>query len=315
MSGQATPHRGDVLRPLRAFAQVARLGSISRAAEALGVSQPAVSLQVQALAREHGVALLQRSGRRLVPTAAGEALLALARPLVDGIDGLGEALQVRLQAQAPEGLAVAAGSVALRRWLPRVAASWPAGTGLQVTHAGGTRALDLLRDGSVSLAVGSWLDVPGDIEFVPMLHSPARLLATASHPLADGAKAALAPADLAGHGLVLPRGRRTTRRLVDLAYGRAGVPLSVTHEAGDWPAVFDLVALGQGVTVSTALALPADVARFAILPLAEVFPARPYGIAMRRGRTPGAVAQAFIGALRATADELRPILGHPEPDA
>ena len=107
--------RADPMRPLRAFAQVARLGSVSRAAEALGISQPAVTLQLQALAREHGIELLQRSGRRLVPTEAGQALLALARPLVDGIDGLGPALQARLHAQAAGALSVATGSVVLQR--------------------------------------------------------------------------------------------------------------------------------------------------------------------------------------------------------
>ena len=164
--------RSDPLRNLRAFAQVARLGSVSRAAEALGISQPAVTLQLQALAREHGVVLLERSGRRLVPTPAGEALLALARPLVDGIDGLGAALQARLEARSPDALSIAAGGVALRRLLPRVVDAWT-GPPLRIGHAGGIAALDQLRDGSIALAVGSWLDVPGDIDFEPLLHSPA----------------------------------------------------------------------------------------------------------------------------------------------
>lgn len=297
------PSRTDALRPLRAFAQVARLGSVSRAAEALGISQPAVTLQLQALAREHGVVLLQRSGRRLVPTEAGEALLALARPLVDGIDGLGEALQARLLAGTPEALSVAAGSVALRRLLPRAVQAWPEAP-LRVVHAGGAAALDLLREGSVAVAVGSWLDVPGDIEFVPILQSPARLLVPASHPLAAVERPG--PAELDGHGLVLPAHRRTTRQLVDLAYGRAGLRLAVAREAGDWPAVMALVALGQGITIAPALAVAAhgDDARIIVRPLPEVFPARPYGFATRRGRPPGVALRPFVEALRGAADSM-----------
>lgn len=292
--------RGDPVRLLRAFAQVARLGSVSRAAEALGLSQPAVSLQLQALAREHGVVLLERSGRRLVPTAAGEALLGLARPLVDGIDGLGIALKARLQAQAPTALSVAAGSVALRRLLPPLAEGWPAAT-LSCRNAGGTAALELLRDGSVALAIGSWLDLPGDIEFLPLLHSPACLVVPASHPLARLERPA--PSDLAGHALVLPAGRRTTRQLVDLPYGRLGLPLVVGGEAGDWEAVMQLVALGQGITISNRLAVErGQDARVASRPLPDVFPARPYGIAIRRGRTPGDLARRFIDALRGAVD-------------
>lgn len=294
--------RGDLLRPLRAFAQVARFGSVSRAAESLGISQPAVTLQLQALAREHGVVLLQRSGRRLVPTDAGQALLALARPLVDGIDGLGAALQARLRAQSPDALSVATGSIALRRLLPPALHAW-AGDPVQLQHAGGGDALARLRAGDCAVAVGSWLDVPGDIEFQPLLHSPARLVVAASHPLAE--VPCPAPADLAGLGLVLPATRRTTRQLVDLAYGRAGLDLVVAREAGDWPAVLQLVALGQGITISTALAAPpGDDAALVARPLPGVFPPRPYGVAWRRGRTPGPAARQFIDALRDVAASL-----------
>jgi DNA-binding transcriptional LysR family regulator len=73
-------YKADRLKPLRAFCQTARLGSVSRAAEALYVSQPAITQQLQALERELGVRLFERSGRRLVPTREGEALYALARP-------------------------------------------------------------------------------------------------------------------------------------------------------------------------------------------------------------------------------------------
>ena len=71
-------YKGSRLKPLRAFCQVARLGSVSRAAEALYLSQPAVTLQLQALERELGVRLLERSGRRLTPTREGELLYELA---------------------------------------------------------------------------------------------------------------------------------------------------------------------------------------------------------------------------------------------
>ena len=63
-------YKGDRLKPLRAFCQTARLGSVSRAAEALYLSQPAVTLQLQALERELGVRLLERSGRRVTLTRA-----------------------------------------------------------------------------------------------------------------------------------------------------------------------------------------------------------------------------------------------------
>ena len=83
------PYKSDRLKPLRAFCQTVRLGSVSRAADALFVSQPAITLQLQALERELGVALFERSGRRLTPTREGQLLYELAQPLVESLDGLG----------------------------------------------------------------------------------------------------------------------------------------------------------------------------------------------------------------------------------
>ena len=67
-------YKGERLKPLRAFCQVARLGSVSRAAEALFLSQPAVSLQLQALERDFGTRLFERTGRRFGLTIWQRAL-------------------------------------------------------------------------------------------------------------------------------------------------------------------------------------------------------------------------------------------------
>ena len=78
-------YKADRLKPLRAFCQTARLGSVSRAAEALYVSQPAITLQLQALERELGVKLLERSGRRLVPTRDVSGLSKASLPENDAL--------------------------------------------------------------------------------------------------------------------------------------------------------------------------------------------------------------------------------------
>src|SRR5512142_2653555 len=85
-------------RQLAAFCEVVERRSFSQAAERLGVTQPAVSLQVRALEKRLGTTLLDRSGRRVAPTEAGlrlyrgaQRLLALEEQLVDeltgGVDG------------------------------------------------------------------------------------------------------------------------------------------------------------------------------------------------------------------------------------
>src|SRR3712207_5088417 len=81
-------------RQLAAFCAVVERGSFSQAAERLGVTQPAVSLQIRALEQRLGRQLLDRSGRRVEPTEAGRRLyrnaqrmLALEEQLVEEVAG------------------------------------------------------------------------------------------------------------------------------------------------------------------------------------------------------------------------------------
>src|SRR5258707_3194686 len=67
-------------RQLAAFCAVVERRSFSQAAEQLGVTQPAVSLQIRSLEKRLGLRLVDRSGRRLAPTSAGRRLHRSAHP-------------------------------------------------------------------------------------------------------------------------------------------------------------------------------------------------------------------------------------------
>src|SRR2546423_4563183 len=69
-------------RQLSAFCEVVERKSFSQAAERLGVTQPAVSLQVRALEKRLGAKLLDRSGRRVEPTEAGQRLYRAAQRML-----------------------------------------------------------------------------------------------------------------------------------------------------------------------------------------------------------------------------------------
>src|SRR5688572_6651518 len=114
------PYKSDRLKPLRAFCQTVRLGSVSRAAEALFVSQPAITLQLQALERELGVTLFERIGRRLAPSPEGQVLYELAQPLVEGIDGLDAVFRQKVSGLDVGELNIAANSSTILYLLPKI---------------------------------------------------------------------------------------------------------------------------------------------------------------------------------------------------
>ncbi len=293
-------YKGDRLKPLRAFCQTARLGSVSRAAEALYLSQPAVTQQLQALEREMGMKLFERSGRRLVPTREGEALYELARPLVEGIDALDAAFREQVRGLDAGELHVAAGSSTILYLLPRIVEAFRAAQPAvrlvlhNVTGAGG---LDLLRSDEVDLAVGSMLDVPADLDYAPVYRFDPMLIAPHGHPLAGRRELALE--DLSPYGLILPPRRLTTYRLVDLVFQKSRVPYTVALEVGGWEVIKQYVAMGLGISIVTAICLTeADRARLAAISLARYFPRRSYGVVMRKGKYLSPQARAFVDLVK-----------------
>lgn len=305
MAGSRTPaprfaYKGDRLKPLRAFCQTARLGSVSRAAEALFVSQPAVTQQLQALERELGVRLFERSGRRLVPTREGETLYELARPLVEGIDGLDGVFRERLRGLDAGELHVAAGSSTILYLLPRIVEAFRTAqpeVRLILHNVTGAGGLDLLRSDEVDLAVGSMLDVPADLDYAPVYRFDPMLIAPPGHPLAT--KRELALADLSPYGLILPPQRLTTYRLVDLVFQQHRVPYAVALEVGGWEVIKQYVAMGLGISIVTSICLTdADRERLAARSLARWFPMRSYGVVMRKGKYLSPQARAFVDLIK-----------------
>lgn len=301
MSSKASPsprfaYKADRLKPLRAFCQTARLGSVSRAAEALYVSQPAISLQLQALERDLGVRLLERNGRRLSPTREGEMLYELARPLVEGIDGLGTAFRERMRGLDAGSLDVAAGSSTILYLLPTIVEAFRAASPdvhLSLHNVTGESGLDLLRSDAVDLAVGSMLDVPNDLDYAPIYRFEPMLITPPDHPLAH--KRDLKLEDLSPFGLILPPKRLTTYRLVDLVFQRNRVPYTVALEVGGWEVIKQYVAMGMGISIVTSICLgDADRQRLAARSLAEYFPARSYGVVVRKGKYLSPQARAFV---------------------
>lgn len=293
-------YKGSRLKPLQAFCQVARLGSVSRAAEALHLSQPAVSLQLKALEAHYGLPLLERVGRRLSLTPAGQSLYDLARPLVEGFDGLDEAF--RAGRGGPEGgeLHLAAGSSTLLHLLPEPLStlrSLRPEVRIHLHNVTGQAGLAKLRADEVELAVGAMWEVPSDIDYAPLQRFDAMLITAPDHPLASRARIGLE--DLAPHGLILPPRQLSTWRMVSTAFEQRRLACKVVIEVGGWEIIKQYVALGMGIAVVSALCLTdADRPRLATRSLREFFPSRTYGVLVRKGRSLSPPARAFVDLLK-----------------
>ena len=290
------PYKSDRLKPLRAFCQTVRLGSVSRASEALYVSQPAITLQLQALERELGVGLFERSGRRLTPTREGQLLYELAQPLVENLDGLAGSFREKVRGLDAGELNIAANSSTILYLLPKIVEHFRAqhpDVRLTLHNAASADGTDLLRSDAVDLAVGSMLDLPADLSYAPVYRFEPLLIAPPDHPLIR--QRTLKLEDLSPYGLILPPKRLVTYRLVDLVFQQNRVPYTVALEVGGWEVIKQYVAMGMGISIITSICLTdADRGRLAARSLSAWFPTRSYGVVVRKGKYLSPQARAFI---------------------
>ncbi|MFI0898761.1 LysR family transcriptional regulator [Streptomyces sp. NPDC020983] len=255
-------------RHLRVLRAVARGGSFSAAARALGCTQPAVSQQMKALELAAGTPLLVRGPREMRLTQAGEALVRHADGILAGLTAAEEEIaaiaglragRVRL-ASFPSGTAtLVPGAVAEMR------AAHP-GTEISLVEAEPPRSVEMLRAGDCDIALAfRYADLPtpaeeswDDLVVRPLLGDPLVCVVPPGHRLADTAAQARL-AELAGERWIAgcPRCRG---HLVELCE-RAGFTPRIDFATDDYPAVVGLVAAGLGVTVLPRLALESVRAR------------------------------------------------------
>jgi len=293
-------YKGNRLKQLRAFVYTTRLGTLSRAAEALFLSQPSISLQIKALERELGTVLLERTRRRVTLTDAGEALYEMARPLVEGFEGLDREFHTKTRGAQAGKLTVAAGSSTIQYLLPELVKAYreryPT-VHLQLANVTGKDGLALLRADEADIAIGSMLDVPNDIAWAPVYHYDPMLIMPPDHPLA--ARDDIRLEDLSPYGLILPPQRLTTFRLVDMVFQQRRVPYTVAIEVGGWDVIKQYVAMGLGISIVTGICITdADRERLAVRNLRRYFPQRSYGVVMRKGKFLSPEARAFIDLIR-----------------
>ncbi len=287
-------YKHNRLQQLRGFCYAVQTGSISKAAERMFLSQPSVSLQIQALERELSVTLFERRGPRIRLTPEGQVLYELALPLLEGLDTLPETFAARRGNLETGDLNIAAGESTILYLLPDIvhnfAEQYP-GIGVRFYNVPGREGLTLLREDTVDFAVGSFRDVPDDISYQPTCSFDQYLISALDHPLAQRKQVDLK--DISPYQFILPPRHLNTLSMVELAFQQQGLSLTVRLEAGGWEIIKRYVAMGMGISIVSGICLRDD-DKLAKFSLGNYFPRRTYGVVMRRGKFLSPQAKRFI---------------------
>lgn len=235
------------LRHMRIFGEVYRTGSVTRAAESLHMTQPAVTRAVQELEQHYGVRLFERMYRRLTPTEAAQRLYPQAVYLLDTFDRMERELQGwDAHGTVRVGATVTLGSTLLPTLAKAFAAQYPDIT-LQVQVANGRTLADALCDNRLDLALLE-NGVP-----VPELHSEPlgedRLCAVMAPDGALAGEGELTLEQLAGQPLLVRERGSTARAVLESAFTQHGLTLHPAWESVSADALVQAAAKGLGVAV------------------------------------------------------------------
>jgi DNA-binding transcriptional LysR family regulator len=282
---------------LRGFCYAATMGSISKAAAHIRLSQPAVSQQIRQLEEEFAVTLFIRRGASIHLTPDGELLLKMVKPLVEKLEHLDKEFHHQ-RAEVEEGyVEVAGGGSTILYVLPRYVEQFRQlhpKVEVRLHNVTGIEGLAQLRAGLVDFAVGPMIDAPDDLEFHPMFSYEPVVITCLGHPLARQKIVTLA--DIARYPLILPPRNLSTWGVLDSAFKKNGLTYQVAMEVGGWDAIKKYVELNLGISIISSVGITGD-EKVEVLPAGEFFPKRMYGVVLRKDSILSPQARRFVKLL------------------
>ena len=291
-------------RQLAAFCAVVERKSFSQAAERLGVTQPAVSLQVRSLEKRLGRKLLDRSGRRVEPTEAGLALyrgaqrmLALEGQLIDELEA-GD--QGELRGALEVGASTGPGSTVVPVLLCEFQRENP-GVAVSLSISDTQSVVDRVAERELELGVVGAARRHRGVVFEPFFRDEVVLACPPGHRFAGRT---ISLDQLREEPLIVMQEGAGVRQVIEDELRRAGTrlrDLEPRFELGLQESVKSAVAAGHGVTFISRAAIDADLAA-GTLETARVKgldPAREISVVRSAGRSPTRAAEAFLEFARA----------------
>jgi LysR family transcriptional regulator, low CO2-responsive transcriptional regulator len=289
--------RHSTLRQLEVFDAIARLGSFTRAAEELYLTQPTVSMQIKKLTDAVGLPIYELVGKKVYLTDAGRALHVFTRELLDHFARFEMTLadMKGLKQGALKLAVVTTAKYFAPRLLGPFCQQYP-GIDASLKVSNRERVLERLADNQDDLYILG--QPPEGVVAEPFLENPLVVLAPARHPLAGKRRIPLKR--VVQEPFLMRETGSGTRAATERLFAEHNLKLNVRMELGSNEAIKQAIVGGLGVAVLSrhTLALDAPMGQLAILDV-ENFPiVRHWYVAYPSGKQLSVVARTFIDYLK-----------------
>jgi DNA-binding transcriptional LysR family regulator len=291
---------------LKVFRTVAEKLNFRQAAEALYLTQPAITLQIKALEAELGVSLFDRSGNHISLTTAGKTLLPFAREMAK-VAATAQRELALLKGEEYGELRVGASTTVAQYLLPKLAGEFKSlypGIHLSVIGANTARIVASLIDGSIALGLVEGPTMRRDLRTEQFLADHIAVIASGHH---EWVGQPVSIQQFAKAKLILREVGSGTRRVVEAALRHAGVritPANLTMELDSTEAIKSAVEAGLGIGFVPRRAIEKELklGTLAELDVEKLSIERHFSILSLRGAEPSGAAGAFLRFLRSVRD-------------
>jgi len=295
------------LRQLQCFSAVAQNLSFTRAAEALHLTQPAVSMQVRQLEQQAGISLTEQIGKRIYLTEAGEEVFRYARSILQQVDEMDDVLN-KMKGLSGGHLRIAAISSA-NYFAPRLLGVFhqrfpDVGVSMDVTRQ--ERVLKQVADNEVDMAIMGQPPVDMKVDAISFMDNPLVIIAPPGHRLAKTKRISLRQMEKETF-LVREPGSGTRGAMVRF-FKANNVKLTTGMEMGSLEGIKQGVQaeLGLGLVPKGSIEIELKLKKLAILNVKGLPIGRQWHVVLNRGKRLSAAADAFKHLLVDEAAKILP---------
>lgn len=297
----------DDLRHVRAFLAIAELGSFTRAASKLFISQPALTVQIRQLEESVGVRLFDRNKRQVVLTPAGRSLIKPFEQLLADLDSvlkMGHDLAELRRGTVTIATLPTLGGGLIPATVRQFVSVHPNIT-VRIRDVIAENILQLVKDEEVDFGVGIRLRPDNDIEVVDLLTDRLCLCFPEGHPLEKKVRPTLR--DAASHPLIMMSKGSSVRTIFERALEAKGLAFQSVCESSYMSTAIGLVRVGMGVAILPESVVDvADCEGIHIRPINCSDTTRKIGLIRKRNRSLTPAAEEFIATLKRNIEARNP---------
>ena len=286
---------------LKGFYYAVQTGSLSGAARKMGLSQAAVTLQIQSLERDLGMKVFDREGQKIKLTEAGKNLYAQSTYYIQGIDDLFESFVKYTKDKKRNVIDVATNHVGVSYILPKYIKKFKdthEAVKFKIRNLPKSECFSRLMDNEIDMFIYpmAYDEIPSELEFFPIVKYQPILLTRKDHPLAK--KKTITLADVAQYDLLRIDPQLITLPAFEELLKAHKIRSSIEFEMSDWEILKKFVKADIGIAMISNIVLEGEkedelVGRV----LTDYFPEMTYGILVKKGKKLEGLLRNFINLL------------------